>query len=88
MAATTRATSATVENHTQAQRNDSHGTTQNHDGDEEEHACYSNRSQSHDSESYTPRSPLASLPPERGFGQRDSPIHSRQQQQAAQQLSQ
>ena len=73
------------ENHAQVQRKNSDETKQNHAGDEEERSRNSNRTQSQDEESYTPRSPSASLPPERGFGHRDSPVHSQQQQHAAQQ---
>ena len=54
----------------------------------EERAQNSNRPQSQGEESYTPRSPSASLPPERGFGMRDSPVHSQRQQQAQQQQHQ
>ena len=54
-------------------------------GNEEERAQNSNRPQSQGKESYTPWSPSVSLPPERRFGTRDSPIHSQQQQQAQQQ---
>ena len=53
--------------------------------DEEECALNSNHTQSQDEESYMPRSPSASLPPERRFGMRDFPVHSLQQQQAQQQ---
>ena len=74
--------------HSQVQRKNSDEGKQNHNGDEEEHAQNSNRTQSQDEESYTPRSPSASLPPERGFGTRDSPVHSQQQQQAQQQQHQ
>ncbi|KAF8267105.1 hypothetical protein EI94DRAFT_1684032 [Lactarius quietus] len=76
------------ENHAQAQRKNSDESKQNHDGDDEERAQNSNRTQSQDEESYTPRSPSATLPPERGFGSRDSPVHSQQQQQQPQQHSQ
>ena len=54
-------------------------------GNEEERAQNSNRPQSQGKESYTPWSPSVSLPPERRFGTRDSPVHSQQQQQAQQQ---
>jgi hypothetical protein len=46
---------------------------QKHDCDDEERSQNSNRTQSQDEESYTPRSPSATSPPERGFGARDSP---------------
>ena len=51
---------------------------QRHDGDEEEDVQHSGRTQSQDEESYTPRSPSATLPPERGLGSRDSPGHPQQ----------
>ncbi len=72
------------ENHAQVQRKNSDEAKQKHDGDDEERAQNSGRTQSQDEESYTPRSPSASLPPERGFGTRDSPVHSQQQQQQQQ----
>jgi hypothetical protein len=71
------------EDHTQVHRKNLHEMKQNHDSDEQEHARNSNRSQSHDEVSYTPSS--ASLPPECGFGQCNSPVHLQQQQQVAQQ---
>ncbi|KAH8984635.1 hypothetical protein EDB92DRAFT_1886394 [Lactarius akahatsu] len=73
------------ENHVQVQRKNSDEAKQKHDGDDEERAQNSGRTQSQDEESYTPRSPSVSLPPERSFGTRDSPIHSQQQQQQQQQ---
>ena len=72
------------ENHTQVQRKNSDEANQKHDGDDEDRGQNSNRTQSQDEESYTPRSPSASLPPERNFGTRDSPVHTQQQQQAQQ----
>ncbi|KAH9967754.1 hypothetical protein BGW80DRAFT_1177811 [Lactifluus volemus] len=54
------------------------------DIDEEENAQNSGRTQSQDEESNTPRSPSASLPPERSMGTRDSPGHSQQRQQPQQ----
>jgi hypothetical protein len=72
-------------NHSQAQRKNSDEGKQKHEGDDDDRAQNSNRTQSQDEESYTPRSPSATLPPERGFGTRDSPVHSQQQQQAQQQ---
>jgi hypothetical protein len=69
--------------HTQVHQKNSHETKQNHDGNEQERARNSNCSQSHDEVSYTPSS--ASLPLERSFGQRDSPVHLQQQHQVAQQ---
>ncbi|KAH9068291.1 hypothetical protein EDB83DRAFT_2378183 [Lactarius deliciosus] len=76
------------ENHVQVQRKNSDEAKQKHDGDDEERAQGSGRTQSQDEESYTPRSPSASLPPERSFGTRDSPVHSQQQQQHQQQQQQ
>jgi hypothetical protein len=73
------------ENHAPVQRKNSDQAKQNHDGDDEERAQNSGRTQSQDEESYTPRSPSASLPPERSFGTRDSPVHPQQQQQQQQQ---
>jgi hypothetical protein len=54
------------------------------DVDEEENAQNSGRTQSQDEESYTPRSPSASLPPERSMATRDSPGRSQQRQQPQQ----
>ncbi|KAI9455775.1 hypothetical protein BJY52DRAFT_1278510 [Lactarius psammicola] len=73
------------ENHAPVQRKNSDEAKQKHDGDDEERAQNSGRTQSQDEESYTPRSPSASLPPERSFGARDSPVHTQQQQQQQQQ---
>ncbi|KAI9510996.1 hypothetical protein F5148DRAFT_1175117 [Russula earlei] len=54
--------------------------TQKRDGDEEEDIQHSGHTQSQDEESYTPRSPSVTLPPERGHGTRDSPGPSLQRQ--------
>ena len=71
------------ENLGQNQRKNSDEAKQ-HDGDEDEHAQNSGRTQSQDEESYTPRSPSVSLPPERSSGARDSPGRSQQRQQPQQ----
>ena len=60
------------------QRRMSEEAKQRLDGDEEEDVQHSGRTTSQDEESYTPRSPSATLPPERGLGSRDSPGHPQQ----------
>ena len=51
------------DNHAHVQRQNADEVKQKHDGDDDERA----RSQSHDEEIYTPRSPSVSLPPELGL---------------------
>jgi hypothetical protein len=67
------------ENPVQNQRRKSDDAKQRHDGDDED-VEHSDRTQSQDEESYTPRSPSVALPPERGVGPRDSPGHPQQRQ--------
>ncbi|KAN0129983.1 hypothetical protein V8E53_012137 [Lactarius tabidus] len=57
---------------------------QKHDCDDEERSQNSNRTQSQDEESYTPRSPSATSPPERGFGQQQQAQQQQRQRHQAQ----
>lgn len=66
------------ENLVQNQRRMSEDANQRHDGDDDDEVQHSGRTQSQDEESYTPRSPSVTLPPERGL--RDSPGHTQQRQ--------
>ncbi|KAI0287226.1 hypothetical protein BC826DRAFT_1045767 [Russula brevipes] len=70
------------ENTGQHLRKNSDEAKQNRDGDEEEDddVQHSGLTQSQDEESYTPRSPSVTLPPERSLGSRNSPGHLQQRQ--------
>ncbi|KAI0260896.1 hypothetical protein BC834DRAFT_897936, partial [Gloeopeniophorella convolvens] len=73
--------------HSQSQRKSSDETQQQHDDDDDDddgHERDFGRTQSQDEESYTPRSPSASLPPERGFNARSSPAHPQPQSRSQQ----
>lgn len=63
-------------------RKNSDEASHQEDGDEED-VQHSGRTQSQDEESYTPRSPSAALPPERGLA-RDLPGHLQQRQHSQQ----